>query len=119
MEVSLPPHPERIRDFAYYNKVYYAVDQKFFLITYCLNTTPEHTLPPLAPSIYNVQCHTYLAESLSVYMYCSCGGNLLMNIGPTHDGRIIPIFEERLRQVGKLSPLSIYLSAFLNKTVLH
>ena len=25
-----------------------------------------------------------------------------MNIGPTHDGRIVPIFEERLRQVGKL-----------------
>lgn len=31
----------------------------------------------------------------------SCGGNLLLNVGPTHDGRIIPIFEERLRQVGK------------------
>ncbi|KAM3871178.1 plasma alpha-L-fucosidase [Diretmus argenteus] len=31
----------------------------------------------------------------------SCGGNLLMNIGPTHDGRIAPIFEERLRQMGK------------------
>lgn len=31
----------------------------------------------------------------------SCGGNLLMNIGPTHDGRIIPIFEERLKQFGK------------------
>ncbi|XP_042356589.1 plasma alpha-L-fucosidase [Plectropomus leopardus] len=31
----------------------------------------------------------------------SCGGNLLMNIGPTHDGRIIPIFEERLRQMGQ------------------
>ena len=30
----------------------------------------------------------------------SCGGNLLMNIGPTHDGRIVPIFEERLRQMG-------------------
>jgi len=30
----------------------------------------------------------------------SCGGNLLINIGPTHDGRIIPIFEERLRQLG-------------------
>lgn len=30
----------------------------------------------------------------------SCGGNLLMNIGPTHDGRIAPIFEERLRQMG-------------------
>ncbi|XP_063961367.1 alpha-L-fucosidase-like [Lytechinus pictus] len=30
----------------------------------------------------------------------SCGGNLLLNIGPTHDGRIVPIFEERLRQMG-------------------
>ncbi|XP_028294173.1 plasma alpha-L-fucosidase-like isoform X1 [Gouania willdenowi] len=30
----------------------------------------------------------------------SCGGNLLMNVGPTHDGRITPIFEERLRQMG-------------------
>ncbi|XP_071815087.1 alpha-L-fucosidase-like isoform X1 [Apostichopus japonicus] len=35
-----------------------------------------------------------LAETIS------CGGNLLMNFGPTHDGRIIPIFEERLRQTG-------------------
>ncbi|XP_029649578.1 alpha-L-fucosidase-like isoform X2 [Octopus sinensis] len=31
----------------------------------------------------------------------SCGGNLLMNIGPTHDGRIDPLFEERLLQVGQ------------------
>lgn len=30
----------------------------------------------------------------------SHGGNLLMNIGPTADGRIPPIFEERLRQMG-------------------
>ncbi|KAI0241181.1 Alpha-L-fucosidase [Lamellibrachia satsuma] len=30
-----------------------------------------------------------------------CGGNLLMNIGPTHDGRIMPVFEERLRQMGE------------------
>ncbi|XP_028909403.1 plasma alpha-L-fucosidase [Ornithorhynchus anatinus] len=30
----------------------------------------------------------------------SCGGNLLMNIGPTHDGRIAAIYEERLRQMG-------------------
>lgn len=30
----------------------------------------------------------------------SCGGNLLMNIGPTKDGIISPIFEERLRQMG-------------------
>lgn len=30
----------------------------------------------------------------------SCGGNMLLNVGPTHDGRIAPIFEERLRQIG-------------------
>ncbi|KAL7645198.1 UNVERIFIED_CONTAM: hypothetical protein RMT77_003584 [Armadillidium vulgare] len=30
----------------------------------------------------------------------SCGGNLLVNVGPTHDGRIPPIMEERLRQMG-------------------
>ena len=30
----------------------------------------------------------------------SCGGNLLMDVGPTGDGRIAPIFEERLRQFG-------------------
>ncbi|KAB7494361.1 Alpha-L-fucosidase [Armadillidium nasatum] len=30
----------------------------------------------------------------------SCGGNLLVNTGPTHDGRIAPIMEERLRQMG-------------------
>ena len=23
-----------------------------------------------------------------------------MNVGPTHDGRIVPIYEERLRQMG-------------------
>ena len=30
----------------------------------------------------------------------SCGGNLLINIGPTKDGKIIPLFEERLLQLG-------------------
>ncbi|XP_046735105.1 alpha-L-fucosidase isoform X2 [Diprion similis] len=30
----------------------------------------------------------------------SCGGNLLMNVGPTKDGIIAPIFEERLRGLG-------------------
>jgi len=31
----------------------------------------------------------------------SCGGNMIMNIGPTHDGRIVPVMEERLDQMGK------------------
>ncbi|KAJ8925099.1 hypothetical protein NQ315_001280 [Exocentrus adspersus] len=31
----------------------------------------------------------------------SCGGNLLLNIGPTKDGTIVPIFEERLTQLGQ------------------
>jgi len=31
----------------------------------------------------------------------SCGGNLLMNVGPTHYGKITPIFEERLTQMGQ------------------
>ena len=46
-------------------------------------------------------------------VYFSCGGNLLMNIGPTKDGRIVPIFEERLRQFGawmKVNGEAIYSS---------
>jgi alpha-L-fucosidase len=29
------------------------------------------------------------------------GGNMLLNIGPDHTGRIVPIFEERLRAFGQ------------------
>ncbi|XP_014609668.1 PREDICTED: plasma alpha-L-fucosidase isoform X2 [Polistes canadensis] len=41
----------------------------------------------------------------------SCGGNLLMNVGPTKDGIISPIFEERLRGIGswlKINGEAIY-----------
>ncbi|XP_063235689.1 alpha-L-fucosidase-like [Bacillus rossius redtenbacheri] len=31
----------------------------------------------------------------------STGGNLLLNVGPTKDGMITPIFEERLQDIGK------------------
>jgi len=31
----------------------------------------------------------------------SCGGNMLMNIGPTKEGMIAPIFQERLKQIGQ------------------
>ena len=30
----------------------------------------------------------------------SCGGNILINVGPTKEGTILPIFEERLTQLG-------------------
>ncbi len=30
----------------------------------------------------------------------SCNGNLLLNVGPTADGRIVPAFEERLLDMG-------------------
>ncbi|XP_077979818.1 alpha-L-fucosidase-like [Glandiceps talaboti] len=49
---------------------------------------------PLADYLDMDNLTQLLAETVS------CGGNLLMNIGPTHDGRIVPIFEERLRQMG-------------------
>ena len=41
----------------------------------------------------------------------SCGGNLLLNVGPTKDGTFIPYFEERLREIGswlKLNGEAIY-----------
>ncbi|XP_072028820.1 alpha-L-fucosidase-like [Amphiura filiformis] len=49
---------------------------------------------PLADYLTMDDITQILAETVS------CGGNLLMNVGPTHDGRIVPIFEERLRQMG-------------------
>ncbi|KAG0717008.1 Alpha-L-fucosidase [Chionoecetes opilio] len=33
-------------------------------------------------------------------MTISCGGNILINVGPRHDGTIAPVMEERLRQMG-------------------
>ena len=35
------------------------------------------------------------------YSLCSCGGNLNINVGPTKEGMIDPIYEERLRQLGQ------------------
>lgn len=31
----------------------------------------------------------------------TCGGNFLVNVGPTKEGTITPIFQERLTQMGE------------------
>ena len=42
--------------------------------------------------------------SVTLYIY-SCNGNFLLNIGPNHDGRVMPIFEERLLDIGMFKKL--------------
>lgn len=42
--------------------------------------------------------HELLEELVTTVSY---GGNLLMNVGPTKEGTIAPIFQERLRQMGE------------------
>merc|ERR1719370_158605 len=52
--------------------------------------------------------HELISELVSII---SCNGNILINVGPTREGTIIPIFEERLRQLGgwlKINGEAIY-----------
>ena len=44
---------------------------------------------------------SYLLSQFFLLFSLSCGGNMLLNVGPTADGRIIPAFEERLLQMGE------------------
>ena len=48
-----------------------------------------------------ISLFNHISVFCKVRCYISYGGNLLMNIGPTADGRIPPIFEERLLEFGK------------------
>jgi alpha-L-fucosidase len=41
-----------------------------------------------------------IVKYIVVFIMFSTGGNVLINIGPTSYGKIIPVFEERLRQMG-------------------
>ena len=46
----------------------------------------------------DIYSHDELIAELAITV--SCGGNLLMNVGPNKDGIIDTIFEERLRSMG-------------------
>ena len=76
--------------------------------------TPGHLLPYKWESCYTVQKSswgydrtenvdnfwnvTYLLHQLVTSV--SCGGNLLLNVGPTADGCIVPAFQDRLLEMG-------------------
>jgi alpha-L-fucosidase len=45
--------------------------------------------------------YLFIVNGYECFICYSAGGNLLLNVGPTADGTIIPIFEERLRQMGQ------------------
>ncbi|KAJ8298148.1 hypothetical protein KUTeg_024679 [Tegillarca granosa] len=50
----------------------------------------------------NIQDYYNMDELIQILVQTvSKGGNLLMNIGPTADGRIVPLFQERLTQLGQ------------------
>ena len=51
----------------------------------------------VSPLDHYLNITTVLYELVSTVAY---GGNILINVGPTADGRIATIFQERLRQMG-------------------
>ena len=76
--------------------------------------TPGELLPYKWESCYTIQKTSwgydrtgalddyYDTKSLLMQLVSSvsCGGNLLLNVGPTADGRIVPAFEQRLMEMG-------------------
>nr|XP_002131484.1 alpha-L-fucosidase [Ciona intestinalis] len=49
----------------------------------------------------NIQDFLTIEEIISTFASTiSCGGNMLMNVGPTKDGMIAPVFQDRLREFG-------------------
>jgi len=67
----------------------------------------ENALPLDKAQSWGYRRNAKLADYLSVediieelVSTVSCGGNMLLNVGPTADGVILPVFEERLRQLG-------------------
>ena len=77
--------------------------------------TPDVLLPYKWESCYTIQktswdfdrigdesdYYTTTELLMQLVTTVSCNGNLLLNVGPTADGRIVPIFEERLLEMGE------------------
>jgi alpha-L-fucosidase len=54
-----------------------------------------------------------ILKYMIAFLVFSTGGNVLINVGPTAYGKIIPVYEERLRQMGswlKVNGEAIYAS---------
>ena len=77
--------------------------------------SPGHLLPYKWESCYTIQQHSWgydrteqtdMFYNTTELLYqlvstVSCNGNLLLNVGPTADGRILPSFEQRLLEMGE------------------
>ncbi len=77
--------------------------------------SPGHVIPYKWESCYTIQHgswgydrteQTDMFYNTTELLYqlvstVSCNGNLLLNVGPTADGRILPSFEQRLLEMGQ------------------
>ena len=81
----------------------------------CTRFTPGMLLPYKWESCYTIQdtswgydrtggisdFHNASFLLMQLVSSVSCNGNLLLNVGPTADGRILPVFEETLLEMGQ------------------
>jgi hypothetical protein len=59
-----------------------------------------HMVGPIAQSCLTTSVAVWCCASQDLVRTVALGGNYLLNVGPTPEGMIPPLFEERLRGVG-------------------
>ena len=62
--------------------------------------TPQELMDEVFFQLFLKMPRSGVISVFQIVISVSCGGNILINVGPTKEGTIIPIFEERLRQIG-------------------